>query len=351
MTNNKQTSRRSGLVSSQNLPIARSYTMASQSPRLQTRSGRTIVRNHELIATIPNSTSYSGVKYGINPGLSTIFPWLASQAIKWEKYKWNKFSVHFVPSTAVSTTAGKITLAFDFNPYDAAPASLADMSAYEIQTNGAVYRDLSLYVPVGRMFDGVQTKRVRCGPVSGDYQLYDAGSVMVSTNSGANTNAIGELYIEYEIELISPQISPSSPIPPNVQYLTLASAQSFTSGVAATLDFDTAIVLGFPLNQTNGAITLPCGMFEIQGTLGVNDSANEDFAVTLAIEIDSAPTSPTTSYSVEYPASTDEYSVMPFNAVVISDGSAVLTAKVTMVGAAGTLLAVASSTRMFIRAL
>jgi hypothetical protein len=41
------------------------------------------------------------------------------------------------------------------------------------------------------MFDGVQHKKVRCGPVGGDLQLYDAASIIVATVSCTDGSAIG----------------------------------------------------------------------------------------------------------------------------------------------------------------
>jgi hypothetical protein len=299
---------------------------------------------------VNGSSSYSATKIELNPGLP-VLPWLSPQAKSWEKYRWN-VTAHYVPSNAVTTTPGKIYLAADYDPVDAAPSTQAAISAYETQSNEVVHKSLSLPISTNRMFDGVQRKKVRCGPVGGDLQLYDGCSLIVATVNCNNTDPIGELFLEYEIELISPQIEPSIPVPPGKLLVTLASSQSLTTTVPAVVNFDTAEVEGMPLVETDGAITLPCGTFLVSGIISPSNTANELTTIDIEMKLDSASLSPVNKETLSIIAGASGSAFpLPVLGIVRSDGTNVLSIVATVTGAAGTLSISATKTRLLIEAL
>lgn len=324
--------------------------MSSQRPVIRSNGRMTTVRNHELIGSVNGSASFTATKYEVNPGLESLLAWLSSQAQKWEKYRWRKLCLHYVPSNAVTTTPGKVYLAADYDPMDSAPSTQAALSAYETQENGVVHKSLSLPISVERMFDGVQKKRVRCGPVGGDLQLYDGCSLIFATVNMSGSSAIGEIYLEYEVDLISPAIEPAVPVPPSLLYVTLGSDQSMSTGVADDVNFDTAVVEGFSLSEVDGAITLPCGQYMVEGQLRCVDTGNEVFTATANVYIDGVALSSPATFIAKTAASTTETLALPFMAFVRSDGSNVLTINSTLTGAAGSLTLSMAGTYMKIQA-
>jgi hypothetical protein len=251
----------------------------------------------------------------------------------------------------VTTTPGGIWLAADYDPNDAAPSTLASLSAYETLDDVQVHRALSLSVSVRRMFDGIQHKKIRCGPVGGDLQLYDGCSLIVATTDCSNSDPIGKLYLEYEIDLISPQVEPSLPIPPNVLFVALSADQVVTTSTDTVVNFDTSIVEGFALVETDGAITLPCGQYRVSGVIYATSSSAGDCNLQVNPNLDGAALVPPRSFGTRVSASSIASQVsVPFLAYVRSDGSNVFTIVVS-VTASGTLTVRPSGSVLLIEAL
>jgi hypothetical protein len=249
----------------------------------------------------------------------------------------------------VTTTPGGIWLAADYDPNDSAPSTLASLSAYETLEDIQVHRALSLTVSVRRMFDGIQHKKIRCGPVGGDLQLYDGCSLIVATTDCANSDPIGKLYLEYEVDLISPQVEPSLPIPPNLLYVSMSADQTVTLSTNAIVDLDNPIVEGFDLVETDGAITLPCGQFKVSGTVYCSASAGE-LDVTVSVLLDGFSLSPSVGMSMSVNSLSFPQAVVPFLTYVRSDGTNVLSIQVQVTGS-GTLKVVRSGTALLLEAL
>jgi hypothetical protein len=332
-------------------PIARSFTMPSARPQISSVAGSTIIRNHEQIATVAGSVSFAASRYRINPGLS-LFAWLSGRARGYEKYRLRKFRAYYVPANTGTTTVGEIYVGFDYDPVDAAPSTLAALSAYETMLAERVYNGLCVDASVKRMFDGVQHKKIRCGPVAGDLQLYDAASVIVGTISCADTSDLGQLWVEYEVELISPQLEPSAPLPQALSMLNLSSAQTFTSTMDAAIEFDQFIVDGLEVSSAldTGVLTMPCGVYLVSGVVTVQDSSAEALTARVRPFVDGAlHASQHSNLQVTVPA--NGYNSIPVLVYFTSDGTTTFEMRLTLTGAAGTLKAVADFTRIAIRAI
>jgi len=276
---------------------------------------------------------------------------LSNQAEGWEKYRFRKLQYVYVPAEANTSTAGSVYLTADYDPTDAAPGSLASMSTYETQENGRVWQTVPLTLSRARMFDGVQTKKIRCGPVGGDLQLYDAGSLSVCTISCADASAIGQLWVYYEVEFVSQQTEPSTKVPPSLYGINLSANQGFTSTVAAAITFDEVTVSGFDVSNASGVLTLPCGAYLISGNVCFTDSSAEAFTVNVALNVDGAATSPPQAVYQTLNGSAAATFTMGFSFYHASSTTSTVQLLATLTGAAGTLTVCGDSTRMFIRAL
>jgi len=293
---------------------------------------------------VNGSASFEATAYSIQPGLA-LYTWLSQRARGWEKYRFRKFEVTYIPEAAVTTTTGSVYLAAEYNPSDQAPASLAALSTYETQSNGRTYEMVSLKFKHGVMFDGVQHKRIRCGPVAGDLGLYDAGKIIVASIGGPGSS-VGQLWVHYEIELVSPQTSPSIPIPSSFSLFNLSANQAYTNMTPAVLQFDETIVDGIAPTLASGVFTLPCGMYELSGEITGNNSANESFTVLLELLKNGSSTSPPQkSQSQNTIVATGELCV-PFHFYVYSDGDDTVSISVQLNGASGTLLVLADYSRI-----
>jgi len=204
--------------------VAVAYTKPTQPrpPRISTNNtnGRvtTTVKHREFISDIAASTEYAVTKYSINPGDSRTFPWLSRMAKLFETYKFRDLKFSYEP-TCGSATPGSVNLAIDFDASDDAPPSKIQLMSYHnakrispwsATTYVATHQDLSKFA-ISRY------TRASTQPPNTDIKTYDVGNffIAVSGVDGASLPEVGELYVEYTVELYTPQI-PSGSIQPEL---------------------------------------------------------------------------------------------------------------------------------------
>lgn len=278
------------------IPAAYLDKPSRRKTEIRSNKDSTTICGSEFIDTINGSVSFDSTKYQVNPGLP-IFTWLSERASGFEKYFWRKLVFEYVPAEAVTTTAGSIYMVADYDPEDSKPSSLSALATYETQNESRVFQKFSLDVSSKRMFDGVQRKKVRRGPVGGDLQLYDGCSLSVGTISCSGSSAIGQLWCHYEIDLISPQTDPTSGIVPAKfsLYNTSVAITGFVSGINKNIAFDEPIIDGLELFDGldgDGNFTLPCGCYLIQCNLSYFDAATEVISVSWQLHKDALPLVP-----------------------------------------------------------
>lgn len=208
--------RAQGGLTIQQAPVAVSQSMGSSRPQISSdsKSGdlRVRVRHREYIKDIAGSVAYAVEQIAINPGLSVMFPWLSQMAGLFESYKFNQLSFEYKTESA-TTAKGKVVLSVDWDAADAAPLSKQlqlqertklDCSAWAVARMNCDQADLWKFGP---------QRYVRSGAVANtDIKTYDVGNLNVGTQGMADTSAVGELYVAYDVELITPnQAQPSPP--------------------------------------------------------------------------------------------------------------------------------------------
>lgn len=166
------------------------------------------VKQREYVADINGSVPFLSTGFSINPGLSQLFPWLSQLATRYESYIFHSLKFEY-ETTVSSTTAGTVALAVDYDAADGLPTSKQQMLAYK----GAV-RTVP-WAPCENVSDkqdllkfGVQ-RYIRSGGLVAnlDIKTYDVGLLVVGTSGMANTNTVGELFVTYDVELMTPQLN------------------------------------------------------------------------------------------------------------------------------------------------
>jgi hypothetical protein len=189
-------------------------------------SGSSIrVRHCEYIGDIPGSTTFSAVGYKINPGLSSVFPWLSGLAILYESYTVHDLKFRF--STMKSTaTNGTVMGAVDFDAADAAPSAKAQMMAYKGAVRSAPWAEFEVHCAPDDL-QKFKKRFVRNDTLASnlDIKTYDVGQLFIATDGEADTSTIGELYVEYDITFQTPQLI-SNPGSSSVLYLYLRNLSS-----------------------------------------------------------------------------------------------------------------------------
>jgi hypothetical protein len=214
-------------------PAAMTRPVQSQ----KTLQNRRVINFKEYVQDIAGSVAFSATGFPVQPGMSTLFAWLSAQATNYQEYRFRK--LRFIYETEKSSsTSGKVMLAFQPDAGDSNPASKQEMLENQFKAANAVWAPCTLNVPPGEALGA--RRYIRSGSLASnlDIKTYDIGRLVVAAQGCADTTAIGELYVEYEIELFTPVVSAAAQ--------ALATSIVITGGgtVSDTALFGTAATYG-----------------------------------------------------------------------------------------------------------
>jgi len=295
-------------------PSARSYSAVSGN-----KNTRRVIKNRELIREINSSINFTSVIYRENPGFSH-WIWASQQAKGYERYRVRKLSYEIVPLYGNTDAKGKFFLAFDLDANDGKPpdgeTGMRDLVASEYVVDTPSWKSARLSIPANKLMSGIQTKTVRHGPVIGSLREYDMGSVIVGTvGFDADGSKAGQLYVDYEIELISPQVATKVPSPRNVT--------TYEQGDALDLDDNTftpipwqpnpiiAGHLSITLDASNTVFTLHPGTYFItcsaRNYSGADVSAPQENNWTSRLVVDGVNLTPFSGTWLELTQNTSNY--------------------------------------------
>ena len=174
------------------------------------------VRHREYIMDIVSgpANTFNNQTFSIQPGLNTVFPWLAPIAAQYEQ--WRPLGIVFefktlyadaIASSAANSSLGGVIMATDYNAINPAFPNKQAMDNTEYTTS--CKPSVSFYHPIECAPRDVANPLyyIRSGavPQGSDARLYDLGTLNVATFGIASANVVvGELWATYEIELLKP---------------------------------------------------------------------------------------------------------------------------------------------------
>ncbi len=233
-------------------PVAQSRKFLNSEPQISSSSNGDIrVRHREYFADLSGSVAFATNSFSVNPGLASMFPWLSQVAGRYETYRVNRLRFSYETEAATSAT-GTVLIVLDTDAADAAPVSKSDALTYKIKNRGAPWQPFDLDAPRLDDMGGLSRKYVRQGSLAAnlDIKTYDVGTLYPCTIGQANTNVVGELYVEYDISFYTPQIIPS---------VTQSAKISDTAGLASNVMFGTSPTitgsLPISVNATGDTLT------------------------------------------------------------------------------------------------
>ncbi len=192
-------------------PVNSSRTLKTGVPDIShsgsSTDGRTRVRHREYIDDVNGSEAFAIMQYPINPGMKQTFPWLSAFANRYESYVFRRLRFEYETATS-SMTNGSVMMAVDYDAADAAPTSKRQLMSYHNAVRSGAWTECCFS---GDQMDlrkfGIQ-RYVRRGPLSSnlDIKTYDVGNFFLATKGEADSSMIGELYVTYDVELITPQL-------------------------------------------------------------------------------------------------------------------------------------------------
>jgi len=184
---------------------------------MQTIRDVTVVRHREYVSDVYGHTDFTLMAYRINAANSNLFPWLSAVAQGYESYQFRTLKFTYIPACATSEE-GTTVFAVDYDPIDDSPTSKMVLKNMSGAVSDNVYEKLDLVVSgdssstLGKrrftLVDDPYNDNSVVYPPNGDPKTYDVGylNVAVTGRSDAAATALGELYVEYTVELHTPQL-------------------------------------------------------------------------------------------------------------------------------------------------
>jgi hypothetical protein len=205
------------------------------------------VRHMEYIQDVPapsGSGAFQLTSIPVNPGFATTFPWLQALANNFESYKFHRLVFHF-RTEASSATVGKVILVVDFDASDTAPVNKAGLLANRVKGDGAPWQTFAVRCDSQDLNKFGPQRFVRSTALAAnlDIKTYDVANLYIATQGFATTATPGEVWVEYDVELMTPDINTS-----------LESEKIVGStAISSTSPFGTApIVTGVPVATPSG---------------------------------------------------------------------------------------------------
>jgi len=186
------------------VPLAAGSVMTNRGPRMNGRKSA-IISHSEYLGEVAGSQGFVNTEYSVNPGLVQSFPWLANIATQYEQYKFRRIAYRYEPSAAATKT-GSVILVTDYDALDTAFVS----KDQALQYKGAVRTipwERAVHVLTGKETSPYKQRYVRSTavPTGGDQKTYDLGNFQLITSGQDATTNIGEIYVDYDVELIGPK--------------------------------------------------------------------------------------------------------------------------------------------------
>lgn len=179
-------------------------------PKIVRTSDRVRIVHSELVASVSGSVAFTQASgFALNPGLAASFPWLSSQAQGWERYRFHKLRYCYYTRTG-SNIPGSVMIVPDYDAADSAPVSEQIASAYRDVAEDAPWKNVCCELQSQSMNAIGPSRFIRLGALAAnqDVKTYDSGNLFVFTMDGTAV-PWGKLWVEYDVELITPQLNAS----------------------------------------------------------------------------------------------------------------------------------------------
>jgi len=179
--------------------------------------GSLVVSHTEYLTDISGSNGAINIAtVDLNPGVFNAFPWLSSIARRFETYRFRRLQYKYKQTTTTGES-GVVALASCWNVNDPVPTTKDEIMNFEGTVKSSPWVDLTFNCLHANLKQR-STYFVRTGPVvppendtsrggadnrDVDYNMYDTAR-LITLVEDLTTGVIGELYVEYEIEFMSP---------------------------------------------------------------------------------------------------------------------------------------------------
>jgi len=322
------------------VPSALSTRYETRPPVIRSsKNGTRIAHCEKVIVSIAGSTGFTVQSVlSLNPGLASVFPWLAPQAAKYQRYRCHKLTARYVPFSGTGTT-GDLMLAPSYEASDPTPTTETQASDNVNSVEDSLWKTVECRMNPGALMGQGTYKFVRPCAVAGDIKTFDMGKLFVITNNAANTNPVGKLFLDYDFEFFQPQNLPDpSTTPQQTSFFQQNSSQTWTSTIPAPIHWDTvtfdALSIGIP---ASGVFTPPAGCYRVECQGSFSDTSAEAFEVQLELLKNGASFTKQIRSIQSFTTVASGVSSLSLIGVVPCNGTDTIQVEGTLVGVAGTL--------------
>lgn len=175
-----------------------------------------IVRHREYLQNIVTAAdaSFTIQSFPLQPGLSSVFPWLSQVAVGFEEYKirgmiWEFKSTSSDSLSSTTTSLGTVIMATQYDSSRPAFQNQQQMANHEFANSCKPSENMMHAIECARSQTVLGELWVRTGavPQNDDERFYDFGTFQIATVGGPSVaNTIGELWVSYEVEFFKPQL-------------------------------------------------------------------------------------------------------------------------------------------------
>jgi len=175
-------------------------------------AAKVMLNHREIISDVGGEGLQNAlIRLAINPGLG-LMEMLSQVSKSWTQYAVKSFKVWYEPAVATDTD-GQVMLAPDYNPNeDVALDSLT--SAEALKHIGSYYDAVStplwdacvMHTDAKAIMSTGTRKFIRSGNVAEAKDRYDAFSLLIKTHGLPNELVMGQVWVDYEIELFQPAL-------------------------------------------------------------------------------------------------------------------------------------------------
>lgn len=167
------------------------------------------IKHREEIANffrhVTDGSQFQATHITINPGDFSAFPWLAGICASFEQWKLNALTVRYQP-TCPMTTQGRFAMYIDYDTDDEVCKDMSELTTMYRSVTSPVYKECSIKYDltkkqVNKYFVNDSGNRDTTSRFS------DAGMVVLATEGLANNSKPGIVWLEYDIQLLTPQYS------------------------------------------------------------------------------------------------------------------------------------------------
>lgn len=233
------------------------YVKHTKAKMRSNRSGMNI-RHREYVQdiTFGEAGEYMNmVSAPINPGNRELFPWLAGIATRFETFRFNSLRFIYEPQCGTDNE-GTVMMAVDFDAVDLPPVDKLQLMTYDGAIRSppwfaGVYECAAYNLHKYKEYFITNSLTT---PLSTDEKTYFVGNIYVATQSQSASFTAGELYVEYDVVLSTPQLSTISYVDGKYLIASRSTSGDYTTVLEAG---DLDVMVGSTPDISNSQYVIP----------------------------------------------------------------------------------------------